>query len=133
MTQEEFIEILDRDSYSYEIQGDKIVVTIKGYVYLRSLTSLPPDVEFKNGGYVDLNSLKSLPPGVEFRNEGNVYLESLTSLPPGVEFSNEGDVNLYSLIGGWFGNPYGDAWNGNIKGIDSKMLLNGMIKRGIFL
>ena len=63
MTEEAFIEKLDDKGYSYEIEGGKIIVTHKGNVHLSSLTSLPPDVEFKNGGYVFLNSLTSLPPG----------------------------------------------------------------------
>jgi hypothetical protein len=148
MTQEEFIEILKEKDYSYEIQGDKIVVTHKRYVYLNSLTSIPPGVKFKNEGSVGLNSLTSLPPDVEFRNKGDVWLQSLTSLPPDVEFRNKGhvflnsltsisigvkfmnggDVNLDSLIGGWFSD-----WNGNIDGIDNNVLLNGMIKRGVFI
>jgi hypothetical protein len=137
MTQDEFIKVLDKKRYSYEIEGDKIVVTHKGVVYLDSITSLPPGVEFSNGGGVDLNSLASLPPGVVFMNGGRVDLRSLTSLPPGVEFNNKGnvykgddykgDVYLGYLIGIWF-----DEWNGNIEGIDSKRLLNKMIKDGIF-
>ena len=87
MTQEEFIAILDEKRYSYEIEGDKIIVTHEGVVYLDSLTSLPPDVVFKN----------------------------------------RGDVYLKSLVGGWF-----EDWKGNIKGIDSKRLLNVMIKQGVF-
>jgi len=108
MTKEEFIEVLDEKGYSYEIEGDKIIVTEEGNVSLKSLTSISPDVEFKNGGYVDLRDL--------------------TSLPPGVVFKNGEDVWLRSIIDGW-----SHVWDGNIKGIDSKMLLNGMIKRGIFL
>ena len=147
MTQEAFIAILDEEGYSYKIEGDKIVVTHNGYVDLRSLTSLPPGVEFRNGWDVDLRSLTSLPSGVEFRNGGDVdlrsltslpsgvvfnnggsvYLGSLTSLPPGVEFKNEGDVDLEYLVGGRFSN-----WKGNIEGIDSKRLLNVMIKQGVF-
>jgi hypothetical protein len=42
-------------------------------------------------------------------------------------FNNKGDVNLESLIGGWFNN-----WKGNIDGVDSKRMLNFMIKKGIF-
>ena len=87
MTQKEFIEILDGEGYSYEIEGDKLVVT----------------------------------------HEGDVNLESLKSLPSGVEFKNGSDVLLRDLIGGWF-----DEWKGNIEGIDSKMLLNSMISKGIF-
>ena len=106
MKQEEFIKVLDEKRYPYEIEGNKIVVTHKGFVDLRSLTSLPPGVEFKNRGFVDLESLTSLPPGVEFNNGGDVYL---------------------NLIGGWFG-----KWEGNIKGISSKRLLNLMISKGVF-
>ena len=148
MTQEEFIKVLEFVGYSYEIEGDKLVVTHKGGVDLDYLTSIPPGVVFKNGEYVYLDSLTSIPPGVEFRNEGNVYLDALTSLPPGVEFSNGGDVWLKSLtsitpgvefrnggdvgldalIGGWF-----DEWKGNIEGIQGKRLLNLMIKKGMFI
>ena len=88
MTQEAFIAILDEEGYSYKIEGDKIVVTHNGYVDLRSLTSLPPGVEFRNGG----------------------------------------DVDLRSLIGRQF-----NYWNGNIKRIASKRLLNVMIKQGVFI
>ena len=128
MTQEEFIEILDREGYSYEIEGDKIVVTHEGDVNLNLITSLPPGVEFKNGGDVKLYPITSLLPGVEFKNGGDVYLNSLTSLPPGVVFKNADDVNLNSLIGGWF-----RGWKGNIKGIDSKRLLNLMISKEMFI
>ena len=57
MTQGEFIEILNSERYSYEIEGDKIVVTYEGGVYLNSLTSFPPGVEFNNGTGVYLYSL----------------------------------------------------------------------------
>ena len=107
MTREEFIQILKKEKYSYKIKGDNLVVTHKDNVDLYSLTSIPPDVVFKNVGYVWLESLTSLPPGVVFKNRGRVYLRSLT--------------------GRWF-----DEWKGNIEGIDSKMLLNVMIKQGLF-
>ena len=80
MTREEFIDILERKGYSYELEGDKIVVTGKGDVYLQSLETLPSGVVFNNGGYVYLESLKTLPPGVVFKNRGDVYLNSLISL-----------------------------------------------------
>ena len=107
MTREAFIEKLDDKGYSYRIKGGKIIVTYKGYVYLGSLTSLPPDVEFKNGGYV--------------------FLNSLTSISPGVEFRNGKDVSFKSLIGGYF-----EEWKGNIDGIEPKRLLNKMISIGLF-
>ena len=108
MTQKEFIEVLKDKGYSYEMEGDKIIVTHKWYINLNSLTSLPSGVEFNNGDDVDLYSLTSLPPGVEFRNKERVY--------------------LISLIGGFI-----DEWEGNIDGIDSKRLLNLMIKQGMFI
>jgi len=148
MTQEEFIKELKEKRYSHKIEGDKIVVTREGDVHLSSLTSLPPDVEFrnegyvyldsltslpsgvafKNGGHVNLRSLTSLPPGVEFINVGNINLDSITSLPPGVEFKHRGNVYFKSLMGGRFSD-----WRGDIEGIDSKRLLNLMISKGLFL
>ncbi len=150
MTRDEFIQILKRGKYSYEIDGDKLVVTEgdtdgdvnlnaraslppnvvfknKGFVDLSALITLPPGFEFKNGGTVDLATLTSLPPDVQFKNGRSVYLGALTSLPPEVEFKNEGDVDLYALIGGYFGD-----WKGNIKGINSDRLLNFMISKGVF-
>jgi hypothetical protein len=127
MTQKEFIKILDERGYSYEIEGDKVVVKNKGNVWLRYLTSLPSGVGFSNEGIIYLDALTSIPSDVEFSNEGIIYLDALTSIPPGVEFRNEGDVYLGFLIGRWF-----DEWKGNIEGIDSKRLLNKMIKDGVF-
>jgi hypothetical protein len=100
-----------------------------GDVDLRSLTSLPPGVKFENGGDVGLGSLTSISPGVVFNNGWYVDLRSLTSLPPGVVFKkNDGGVYLNALIGGRFNSD----WKGNIEGIDSKRLLNLMIKQGVF-
>jgi hypothetical protein len=127
MTQEEFIKVLNKEVYTYEIEGDNIIVTYSVGADLRYLTSLPPGVVFKTGWSVDLRSLTSLPPGVEFRNKGHVRLDALTSIPSDVVFSNEGVVYLDALIGGRF-----DEWQGNIEGIDSKRLLNMMISKGVF-
>ena len=107
MTREEFIAELKGKSYSYEIEGDKIIVT--------------------NNGYVSLNSLTSLPPGVELKNKRVVKYIPNTNKPPCVEFRNGGMVNLESMIGGWI-----MYWRGNIEGIDPKDLFNLMIKQGIF-
>ena len=128
MTREEFIKVLDESGYSYEIKGDRIIVTHNGHVDLSALTSLPPGVVFKNEGSVNLRSLTSLPSGVVFKNKGDVDLRSLTSLPPGVVFKNGRDVYLGLLIGRWF-----DEWKGNIEGIESNRLLNVMIKQGVFI
>ena len=127
MTREEFIQILNEKGYSYEIVGDKISVVTKEswHVNLGSLKTIPPNVEFNNEGSVNLKSLETLPPGVEFNNLVDVNLKSLETIPPGFKFNNKGDVKLKSF---WF-----EDWNGNIEGIYSKRLLNGMIKRGLFL
>ena len=106
MTQEKFIKVLNSEEYSYEIEGDKIIVTDEGAVNLWYLISLPPGVVFENGG--------------------NVYLNSLISIPPGVEFKNRGSVNTDALTGYLFSKS-----KGNIKGIDSTRLLNVMISKGL--
>lgn len=110
MTREEFISQLD-GWYDYEIVGDKIVIV--------------------GIGDVSLASLKTLPPGVEFKNKGGVNLDSLETIPPGVEFNNGGDGDVY--LGGLIKEEWINDWSGNIEGITPKTLLNGMIKRGIFL
>jgi hypothetical protein len=97
MTQEEFIQVLDKKNYSYEIKGNKIIVTHEGCVDLRYLTSLPSDVVFKNGGYINLERLVSFPTGVEFRNKGNVDLHAVNFLPSDVVFRNGGNIFLCSL------------------------------------
>lgn len=107
MTRKEFIKVLDEKGYSYEMEGDKIVVTPMVSINLSSLMKLPSRVEFRNGGYVNL--------------------DSLTSLQPGIQFKNERDVLLRSLTGKWF-----DYWSGNIEGIKSQRLLNKMIELGLF-
>ena len=148
MKKEEFIEVLKRKNYLYEIQGDKIIVTHdgsvnlgsletlppgvefmnRGSVYLWSLKTLPPGVEFKNGGYVNLENLKTLPPGVEFMNDGDVFLGSLEVIHPGVEFRNGGGVYLGGILGGWL-----NRWEGNIEGVDDKRLLRLMANKELFL
>ena len=127
MTREEFIEILKEKDYSYEIEGDKIIVTENGNVWLESLTSIPSGVEFKNRNDVRFPSLETLPPGVKFKNGGEVHLVSLKTIPPGVEFKNKSDVKLSSIGIGYF-----NDWKGNIEGIDNKRLLNFLISKGVF-
>ena len=148
MTQEEFIKELEHRGYSYEMEGEEILVTHQsrvdlsflkslppgvrfenhGHVDFDSLESLSPDVQFQNHGHVDLGSLKSLPSGVQFQNKGDVGLDSLKSLPPGVRFQNQGDVYLHSLVGGWF-----EDWKGNIEGVNPKRLLHLMVDKKLFL
>ena len=113
MTRSRFIRLLKDKRYSYEIEGDRIIVTSG-----RRAT-------YDDNAYFDI---RSIPSGVVFKNGGKVDLESLTSISPGVEFKNGGDVYLRSITGNWF-----EDWKGNIEGIDSKRLLNVMIKQGMFI
>ncbi len=129
-----------------------------GYVDLSSLETLPPGVEFNNIGGVYLESLKTLPPDVKFNNKGDVHLDSLETISPGVKFNNRGCVYFGSKLpqihpgaefNNWVFNDdeeesceiyYKDGRGGrffsksfHIKGIAPNTLLNGIIKRGIFL
>ena len=117
MTREEFIQVLDREGYSYEIEGDKIVVN----------TGRIDD----NNGNVWLSSISSIPPNVEFNNKGDVDLRSVKVMPSGVVFNNGGRVIMISLIFGGYG--WFSKWEGNIDGVDSNRLLNFMIKQGVFI
>ena len=55
MTQKEFINILDENGYSYQIKGDRIIVTHEGDVFLQTLDTIPSGVEFENVGDVDFH------------------------------------------------------------------------------
>ena len=132
-----------------------VVFKNEGTVFLGSLETLPRDVVFNNGGNVSFYILETLPPGVVFNNRGDVGLDQLKTLPPGVVFNNKGSVTLKSLktispgvefnngggkyiyledvyLGSLTGDRF-DYWSGNIKGIDSKRLLNVMISKGMFI
>lgn len=134
MTREEFINELDsfvfKYDYSYQIEGDKIAVT-SGDVqenFDLYLKSIPSDVIFRNLGYVKLPYIDNIPSGVDFRNGDEVRLSSVTSIEKDVRFNNHGKVYLKSIVGGYF-----QSWPGNIEGINSKRLLNLMIKQGVFI
>jgi hypothetical protein len=126
VTRKEFIKILKDNRYSYEIEGDKIIVTDDEHrVSLNVLKSLPPNVHFKNVGTVDLTRLETIPPGTVFENGGHVNLADIQSIPRNnVEFRNGGYVWMMSLNN--------EEFEGNIEGIDNKRLLNLMISKGVF-
>ena len=152
MTREEFIKVLEEKGYPFKEEGGKIIVTYSvdyGYVNLSHLPSIPPGVIFDNTGSVNLEGIDIIPEGTVFTNGGEVfldgletissgvvfnnrkfiYLPSVKSISSGIEFNSYGDIYLKSLIGGegWF-----YRWEGNIKGIDPKRLLNKMIEDGTF-
>jgi hypothetical protein len=105
-----FISGLETNGYRYEIVGDKIIVTHSGEVYMGLRKYIPSGLEFRNGGDVNLAGVESIPPGVEFNNLGGVFLGK--KLKRGMKM--------------WV-----SQWEGNIEGIDSKRLLNLMIKNGL--
>ena len=89
MTIKRFISILNRKGYSYEMEGDKIIITGNSVLF-EKLSSLPPNVHFNNSGNVHLESITSLPRGIEFNNSGWIVMERLTELPSDVVFNNSG-------------------------------------------
>ena len=128
MTSEDFIKVLNRNGYSYEMEGDKIIVTVVGDIWLNSIKSIPSNVVFNNRGHVLLDSITSIPYGVEFNNGGIVSLDAIVSISPVVKFNNTGVISLRSLTG----NDLFREWQGNIEGIDSTRLANSMISKGVF-
>ena len=129
MTREEFIDVLDNEGYSYEIEGGKLIVTAgdsEGNFDLY-LGSIPSDVIFRNPGYVGLVYIDNIPSGVDFRNGGDVIFSPVTSIEKDVRFNNDGEVHL-NIFGSWV-----HHWSGNIEGVDSKRLLNLMISKGMFI
>ena len=146
MTQEEFIKVLKREDYSYEIEGNKLLVTYRGTVALVNIIeSIPSDVVFKNRGHVLLRSLKTLPQGTVFQNLGDVELWELEELPQGTVFNNTGTVVLRidnipssTIVNNGKGIFFGgrkswiSSWGNRIEGISFDRLLNLMIKQGVF-
>lgn len=142
MTREEFKKMLPTISCIYKEEGDKIVVDsnhggtidmsfrFTEDLEIEHITNIPSNVEFRNAGSVNLDNLEILPEGTKFRNGGDVNLQSLVSLnfSPGMEFENMGDIYLKSTIGGWI-----KDWEGSIKGISTKRILNKMIGEGLLI
>jgi len=137
MTGEEFKNLLQRRGYPYRIDGDYIIV---GTEYKDDYTpreaedlsfienSIPPNVIFINHGNLVLKYLREIPENVKFYNSGWIDLTTVKFIRTEIEFNNEDDVYLGFLVGRWF-----SEWENNIEGIDSKMLLNLMIKKGLFV
>jgi hypothetical protein len=70
---------------------------ISGYLYLRSLTSIPEGFNPTVGGYLYLRSLTSIPEGFNPTVGGDLDLGSLTSIPEGFNPTVGGDLDLGSL------------------------------------
>lgn len=74
--------------YSYNENGELLMVSNDGHVNLEDVNYLPSHVCFQNNGYVDLSSIKTLPEYTVFENSGNIYLDSLKIFSKGVRFKN---------------------------------------------
>ena len=125
MSPSEFQKHLDSKSYKYEVKPCGVVVTHKGYVYLRSLTTLPAGIKFENAGSVYLDSLTTLPAGIKFENAGSVYLRSLTTLPAGIKFENKGNVDLDSLTTLPAGIKFENAGNVDLRSLSGLIQYRG--------
>jgi hypothetical protein len=150
MTQKEFTKVLKKNGHTYELVDNKVIVTSPNItLYLDTLTEIPSGIIFNNGGFVDLSSLVEIPSDIEFNNAGHVMLKSLRDLPPSIKFNNRGhvwlnslgripynllnldnikDIYLGPLFGGWI-----SGWEGNIRGVESKRLLNLMSSKEMFI
>jgi hypothetical protein len=143
MSREEFIEILEDKGYSYEMEGDKIIITHGGMVSLLYSIPVPLDskVEFRNDEHVDLNNATELPENIVFNNTNDVFLGSLKNLPKGIKFQNTNDVflgmNLEDLPSWlefdngnyvWLGNVNTYKWGCKISGIKGPKIINLLIK-----
>ena len=143
MTREEFIDLLKDKGYSYEIDGDRIIITHGGMVSLLQSVPIPLnlEVEFRNDEHVDLNNATELPSDIVFNNTNDVYLGCLRNLPKGIKFKNTNDVflgmNLEDLPSWlefdngnyvWLGNVNTYKWDCKIPGIRGSKIINLLIK-----
>jgi hypothetical protein len=143
MTREEFIDLLKDKGYSYEIEGDRIIITHGGMVAILLSVPIPLNlkVEFRNDEHVDLNNATELPEDIVFNNTNDVFLGSLKNLPKGIKFQNTNDVfigmNLEDLPSWlefnngnyvWLGNVNTFKWDCKISGIRGAKIINLLIK-----
>jgi len=116
----EFIDILNQENISYEINNDnKIIIGGKNiysklityipdnvvfnnddYVYFPFLKGVGNNIVFNNNGYVDLPSLKEMGNNIKFNNDGYVYFPFLKGVGNNIIFNNKDNVWLTSII--WF-------------------------------
>jgi len=115
----EFIKILKERDYEYVRDGDKIVVTHNGSVFLDNLEKLSENIKFANDGSVFLGKLKELPENIIFANKYGVDLHNLKKLPENTKFANGGYVNLRKLKelpkNSTFANGCGSVFLDNLK------------------
>jgi hypothetical protein len=111
--------------YSYNENGEMLMISTDGHVDLEDVNYLPSHVCFQNNGYVDLSSIEILPEYIVFQNDGNIYLKSLKEFSKGLRFRNGKD-----LTGIKFGMGISHLINSlEIEGISPKKILNCFIKQ----
>jgi len=101
---QEFIDILNKEKFPYEIKDSKQPsagmgkIIIGGYIIDSDLiTYIPDNVEFNNNSHVELYSVNKMGNNIEFNNDGDVGLYSLEKIGNNIEFNNDGTVWLDSL------------------------------------
>jgi hypothetical protein len=109
--------------YNLKELPPRVYFNNSSYVNLKSLEYIDTEVEFNNGAMVHLDSLKELNPNVKFNNGGYVAVNSLEKISQDFEFNNGGNV--------YFSNFNTKTWDYSIDGINSRRLLNFIIKKGI--
>ncbi len=147
MTREEFIDQLDKDRITYNLEDNGIEITgsnglaYKWNVVISHLKTIPPGVIFNNKGNVHIADLQEIPEGVHFNNGSNIVLGIQpmgVKIHPSIVFNN-GKSNImlgYKRGGSYMFNTSGDwgeSWKGSIDDINTKRLFNLMVKRGVFL
>ena len=120
MTREEFIGILDREGYSYDIDGGSIVVNHDSDVGFKEL-DIPDNVIFNNDGNVFMG-ISEIHPSVVLNNNGGFFLFDDNDLRIATNDYSPGHYIFYSK----------DHYEGWLKNIDNKRLINLMIKQGVF-
>lgn len=147
MTRKKFMKYLRDRRYTYDLEGDRIIVNMYNRdLNLLDLRSIPDNVIFKNEGDVAFWDLEEFPRGLEFRNQGDVYANQIESILIPVIFKNSGDISLRNVkkIAPHikFENRHGDVFFTTLinTGIDtpggsiwSKRVLNLAIKQGVFV
>jgi hypothetical protein len=96
MRKDKFMDLLDKEEYSYFEQGGKIIIDEPSLFDL-DIPSIPSGVVFRNGGDVYLDYVTFIPKGTEFENDGHVFVQGAISLSEGIKFRNRGDVNMESI------------------------------------
>jgi hypothetical protein len=81
MTREEFIELLDLVRCRYILDGEKITINEdnSGVIRFPYESSIPNGVIFANGGYLTLKGVVSISPEVEFNNSGELIISPILS------------------------------------------------------